>query len=197
MLRTPWETIELMYIAVSADDLPHLHRFVRGVDTDHAAVRNGLTLPYSSGAVEGHVNRIILWNLVTRTIMFLLGLTREPKRRYERNSDTGEQVAGTAPASAGDRLASAMDRFSDGFPERSTPTRRGLPSICRCASGRVSIRLTPPAPISYLCAGADRMSQPPRTERRVHRLRLRVGECGHPRSRRSGTCPEQGDARPG
>lgn len=44
--------------AVSTDDLPHLDRFVRGLDTDHAAVRNGLTLPYSSGAVEGHVNRI-------------------------------------------------------------------------------------------------------------------------------------------
>ena len=44
--------------AVSADDLPQLRRFVRGLDTDHAAVRNGLTLPYSSGAVEGHVNRI-------------------------------------------------------------------------------------------------------------------------------------------
>ncbi len=44
--------------AVAADDLPHLHRFVRGLDSDHAAVRNGLTLPYSSGAVEGHVNRI-------------------------------------------------------------------------------------------------------------------------------------------
>ncbi|WP_394855663.1 transposase [Rhodococcus globerulus] len=44
--------------AVSADDLPHLYRFVRGLDTDHAAVLNGLTLPYSSGAVEGHVNRI-------------------------------------------------------------------------------------------------------------------------------------------
>lgn len=41
--------------AVSSDDLPHLYRFVRGLDTDHAAVRNGLTLPYSSGAVEGHV----------------------------------------------------------------------------------------------------------------------------------------------
>ena len=44
--------------AVSADDLPHLRRFVRGLETDHAAVRNGLTLPYSSGVVEGHVNRI-------------------------------------------------------------------------------------------------------------------------------------------
>ncbi|WP_179300923.1 transposase [Rhodococcus sp. ACPA4] len=44
--------------AVSADDLPQLHRFVRGLETDHAAVLNGLTLPYSSGTVERHVNRI-------------------------------------------------------------------------------------------------------------------------------------------
>lgn len=44
--------------AVRADDLPQLHRFVRGLETDHDAVRNGLTLTYSSGAVEGHVNRI-------------------------------------------------------------------------------------------------------------------------------------------
>uniref|UniRef100_UPI00374EE5D0 hypothetical protein n=1 Tax=Rhodococcus globerulus TaxID=33008 RepID=UPI00374EE5D0 len=37
---------------------PHVYRFASGLDTDHAAVRNGLTLPYSSGAVEGHFNRI-------------------------------------------------------------------------------------------------------------------------------------------
>ncbi|MFC9769225.1 hypothetical protein [Rhodococcus jostii] len=44
--------------AVSADDVPQLNRFVRVLETDHDAVRNGLTLTYSSGAVEGHVNRI-------------------------------------------------------------------------------------------------------------------------------------------
>lgn len=43
---------------VEADDLPHLHRFVRGLRADYDAVRNGLTLPHSSGAVEGNVNRI-------------------------------------------------------------------------------------------------------------------------------------------
>jgi hypothetical protein len=32
-------------------------------DKDYDAVRNGLTLEWSSGAVEGNVNRIILWNL--------------------------------------------------------------------------------------------------------------------------------------
>jgi transposase len=41
-----------------ADDLPDLHRFANGLKRDHAAVVNGLTLPHSSGAVEGNVNRI-------------------------------------------------------------------------------------------------------------------------------------------
>jgi len=33
-------------------------RFVRGLRLDYDAVLNGLTLPHSSGAVEGNVNRI-------------------------------------------------------------------------------------------------------------------------------------------
>ncbi|MFC9769312.1 ISL3 family transposase [Rhodococcus jostii] len=45
-------------VAVASDDLPHLQRFVRGIERDHAAVLNGLTLPHNSGAVEGNVNRI-------------------------------------------------------------------------------------------------------------------------------------------
>jgi transposase len=43
---------------VDADDLPNLHSFTTGLKRDHAAVLNGLTLPHSSGAVEGNVNRI-------------------------------------------------------------------------------------------------------------------------------------------
>jgi transposase len=43
---------------VEADELPDLHSFVAGVRRDRQAVTNGLTLPYSSGAVEGNVNRI-------------------------------------------------------------------------------------------------------------------------------------------
>jgi len=35
-----------------------LHRFDRGLKSDYDAVRNGLTLPHSSGAGEGNVNRI-------------------------------------------------------------------------------------------------------------------------------------------
>jgi transposase len=44
--------------AVDADDLPGLHSFTAGLRRDYQAVTNGLTLPYSSGAVEGNVNRI-------------------------------------------------------------------------------------------------------------------------------------------
>jgi hypothetical protein len=44
--------------AVDADDQPDLHSFATGLKGDHAAMRNGLTLPWSSGAVEGNVNRI-------------------------------------------------------------------------------------------------------------------------------------------
>jgi transposase len=38
--------------------LPHLQRFVTGLRRDNTAVLNGLTLTYSSGAVEGNVNSI-------------------------------------------------------------------------------------------------------------------------------------------
>ena len=43
---------------VEADDQPQLHSFATGIRSDLQAVTNGLTLPYSSGAVEGNVNRI-------------------------------------------------------------------------------------------------------------------------------------------
>jgi transposase len=52
------ERLDAWIAAVEADDQPDLHRFVNGLRRDEAAVRNGLTLPHSSGAVEGSVNRI-------------------------------------------------------------------------------------------------------------------------------------------
>ena len=39
----------------------HLHTFANGLERDHAAVLSGLTLPYSSGAVEGKVGKIKFW----------------------------------------------------------------------------------------------------------------------------------------
>lgn len=44
--------------AVRSDYLPSLHAFVNGLKRDLAAVTVGLTLSWSSGVVEGHVNRI-------------------------------------------------------------------------------------------------------------------------------------------
>ena len=44
--------------AVEADDQPGLHSFANGIKRDHDAVLNGLTLPWSSGVVEGNVNRL-------------------------------------------------------------------------------------------------------------------------------------------
>ncbi|MFI6023923.1 transposase [Streptomyces sp. NPDC051287] len=48
--------------AVRQDDLPSLHTLAAGIDRDIDrdidAVTAGLTLPWNSGAVEGHVNRI-------------------------------------------------------------------------------------------------------------------------------------------
>ncbi|MFF4364466.1 ISL3 family transposase [Streptomyces sp. NPDC001604] len=44
--------------AVRAEDLPHLHALSDGLERDMDAVIAGLTLPWSSGPVEGHVNRI-------------------------------------------------------------------------------------------------------------------------------------------
>jgi transposase len=44
--------------AVEADDQPDLHSFVRGIKRDYDAVLNGLTRPWSSGVVEGNVNRV-------------------------------------------------------------------------------------------------------------------------------------------
>jgi transposase len=42
------------YATASLDDLPALHTLAAGLRRDHAAV----TLPCSSGAVEGQVNRV-------------------------------------------------------------------------------------------------------------------------------------------
>jgi transposase len=52
------ERLDAWIDQVDADDLPHLRSFTAGLKQDYPAVTNGLTLPHSSGAVEGNVNRI-------------------------------------------------------------------------------------------------------------------------------------------
>lgn len=44
--------------AVRQNNLPGPHTLAAGIDRDRDAVIAGLTLPWNSGVVEGHVNRI-------------------------------------------------------------------------------------------------------------------------------------------
>ncbi|MFE6052776.1 transposase [Kitasatospora sp. NPDC056446] len=44
--------------AAEGSELPPLHSFARNLHKDFDAVTAGLTMPYSSGMVEGHVNRV-------------------------------------------------------------------------------------------------------------------------------------------
>jgi transposase len=58
MCQRRGEQLPAWMAAVEVDDLPALHSLVGSLRRDHAAVTNGLTLPYSSGQVEGTVNKI-------------------------------------------------------------------------------------------------------------------------------------------
>jgi transposase len=58
MTRLHGAEITAWITAAEAEDLPHLVSFATGLRRDLDAVINGLSLPYSSGAVEGNVNRI-------------------------------------------------------------------------------------------------------------------------------------------
>ena len=50
--------LEAWASSAEASPVPELRGFAAGLRKDWAAVTAGLTLPYSSGSVEGHVNRI-------------------------------------------------------------------------------------------------------------------------------------------
>jgi transposase len=56
--RRGQQELEGWLTAVEADDQPELHSFANGIRRDQQAVTAGLTLPYSSAAVEGNVTKI-------------------------------------------------------------------------------------------------------------------------------------------
>ncbi|MGV9614414.1 ISL3 family transposase [Nocardia xishanensis] len=58
MTRLEGHRLEEWITVVEKDALTAIASFARNLRRDIDAVRNGLTLPYSSGPVEGHVNRI-------------------------------------------------------------------------------------------------------------------------------------------
>jgi len=54
------EMLETWLTALRGCGIAELERFGRGIEQDKAAVTAALTLPYSNGMVEGHVNRLKL-----------------------------------------------------------------------------------------------------------------------------------------
>lgn len=56
--RTGTRDLKSWLTSLEADELPHLRSFANGIERDLDAVTNGLSMPYSSGAVEGTVTKI-------------------------------------------------------------------------------------------------------------------------------------------
>jgi transposase len=56
--RTGADTLDTWLTTIENDTIPELHTFARGIRQDYTAVRNGLSLPYNSGACEGNVNKL-------------------------------------------------------------------------------------------------------------------------------------------
>jgi len=54
------EQLDTWLSSAEASHLPELESFARGIHHDKAAVQAGLMLPWSTGPVEGHVNRLKL-----------------------------------------------------------------------------------------------------------------------------------------
>ena len=77
--------------AVEADDLPELRSLAAGIGNDLPAVTNGLTLPYSSGKVEGTVNKIktVKRQMYGRASFALLRKRVILTQRYRRHSICG------------------------------------------------------------------------------------------------------------
>ncbi len=80
--------------------LPELEPFVTGVQKDEDAVLAGLTLPWSNGPLEGHVNRLklIKRSMYGRAEFDLLKLrvlyqSQKSKERKDRRKDRQEQQA--------------------------------------------------------------------------------------------------------
>jgi transposase len=58
LTRRHGNRLDAWLAAADASGLPALRSFVNGIRQDYQAVRNGLTLPWNSGKVEAHVNRL-------------------------------------------------------------------------------------------------------------------------------------------
>ena len=71
------DRLEVWITTVEVDTLTPLAGFARNLRRDFDAVRNGLTLPHSSGAVEGNINRL---KMIKRQMFGRAGLDLLRKR---------------------------------------------------------------------------------------------------------------------
>ena len=71
------ERLDAWITAVEHDTLTPLAGFARNLRRDLDAVRNGLTLPHSSGPVEGNINRL---KMIKRQMFGRAGLDLLRKR---------------------------------------------------------------------------------------------------------------------
>jgi transposase len=49
-----------------------LQRFAKGLRDDYDAVKAGVTLPWSSGPVEGHINRLVVFQICTLAVRYAI-----------------------------------------------------------------------------------------------------------------------------
>jgi transposase len=87
----------------STSALEALRRFARGLRDDYAAVKAGVTLPWSSGPVEGHINRLKMLkrHMFGRARLDLLS------RRFVRAPDEGQAPAALSRAPTQEVAAAA------------------------------------------------------------------------------------------
>jgi transposase len=71
------ERLDAWIAATAQSGIAELRRFVRGLQEDDAAVRAGLSLPYSNGQTKGQIHRLKL----VRRSMYGRGKFDLPERR--------------------------------------------------------------------------------------------------------------------
>jgi len=81
-----------------------LRRFAQGLRDDYAAIKAGVTMPWSNGPVEGHINRLKMLkrHMFGRAHLDLLGhrFLRPPRERVAQDGGPREQEPTPAPAQA-------------------------------------------------------------------------------------------------
>jgi transposase len=91
----------------STSALEALRRFTSGLRDDYAAVKAGVTLPWSSGPVEGHINRL----KILKRQMFGRARLDLFSRRFVRAPDEGQAQAGLAAAAVSKPTVAYYTRY--------------------------------------------------------------------------------------